>query len=120
MKLSGVALSGGASSNLGTIDVTGDSSISSDALSNNQLTTDGGKTLTLDGTAITGGSITDAGTVNVDAGKTLTLSGVALSGGAITNAGTIEITGSGSINNDTFTNTQLTVDVGQILTLDGT
>ena len=48
------------------------------------------------------------------------LSGVALSGGAITNAGTIEITGTGSIENDAFGNTQLTVDSGQILTLDGT
>ena len=58
--------------------------------------------MTLDGTTITGGSITDTGTVHVDSGQTLTLSGVSLSGGAITNAGTIEITGTGSIENDQF------------------
>ena len=60
-------------------------------LGNAQLTIDSGQTLTLDGTTVTGGNITDSGTVHVDAAKTLTLSGVALSGGAITNAGTIEI-----------------------------
>ena len=56
--------------------------------------------MTLDGTTITGGNITDTGSVHVDFGKILTLSGVALSGGAITSAGTIEISGTGSIDND--------------------
>ena len=37
--------------------------------------------LTLDGATITGGIVTDTGTVNVDANDTLTLSGVALTGG---------------------------------------
>ena len=53
-------------------------------------------------------------------GQTLTLSGVSLSGGAITSAGTVEISGTGSIDNDTFGNAQLTIDSGQTLTLDGT
>ena len=38
LNLSGVALSGGAINNLGTVDITGDSSITSDALTNTQLT----------------------------------------------------------------------------------
>src|SRR5947208_12330825 len=46
-----VALSGGAISNLGIIDIIGDSSISNDALSNTQLTVDATKTLNLSGVA---------------------------------------------------------------------
>src|SRR5207247_518376 len=80
------------------------------------------KTLTLDGTTVTGGTISDLGTVNVDSGQTLNLSGVSLTGGAISNAGTIDITGSSSINSDAFTNTAATliVDAGKTLTLNGT
>ncbi|TMJ51702.1 MAG: hypothetical protein E6G85_13925 [Alphaproteobacteria bacterium] len=120
LKLSGVALTGGAITNAGTIEITGSGSINDDIFANTQLTVDSGQILTLDGTTITGGSVTDTGTVAVSSGKTLKLSGVALSGGAISNLGTIEITGSGSINNDSFANTQLTIDGNQILMLDGT
>ncbi|WP_218625772.1 FecR domain-containing protein [Bradyrhizobium sp. dw_411] len=120
LKLSGVALSGGKITNAGTIEITGSGSINNDIFSNTQLTIDANQILTLNGTAITGGILTDTGTINIDATNTLKLSGVALSGGKVTNAGTIEITGSGSINNDVFSNTQLTVDANQILTLDGT
>ena len=163
LNLSGVALSGGAISNLGTIDIIGDSSISSDALSNNQLTVDShqdadaerhhhhrrhrhrrrcdprhrrqrdqqaavnggqvtvdlGKVLTLDGTTVTGTTITNSGTVKVDATRTLNLSGVALSGGAISNLGTIDITGDSAINSDALSNNQLTVDATRTLTLNG-
>ncbi len=78
--------------------------------------------LTLDGTTITGGMVTDYGTVKVDSHDTLKLNGVALSGGSISNAGTVEITGSGSIDNDSFVNTHATllVDANTTLTLDGT
>ncbi|WP_213029993.1 hypothetical protein, partial [Acinetobacter baumannii] len=64
---------------------------------NHQLTVDGGAILTLDGTAVTGGNVTDGGTVNVTTGKTRTLNGVLLDGGKITSAGTIEVSGTGSI-----------------------
>ena len=114
----GYAFSGGAITNAGTIEISGTGSIDNDTFSNAQLTIDSGQILTLDGTTITGGDITDTGTVHVDSGQTLTLSGVALSGGAITNAGTIEIAGTGSIENDTFGNAQLTIDSGQTLTLE--
>jgi hypothetical protein len=105
----------------GLIDVTGSSKIDSNAVLNNgDLTVESGAMLTLDNVTMNGTAITDTGTVNVDTGDTLKLSGVALSGGSITNAGTIEITGTGSIDNDSFGNHQLTIDGGQTLTLDGT
>jgi fibronectin-binding autotransporter adhesin len=76
-----------------------------------------GSVLTLDG----GTNVTNSGaTVTVDTGGTLVLNGATITGGTITNAGTIEITGTGSIDSDIFGNHQLTVDSGVILTLDGT
>src|SRR5205085_10545256 len=105
---------------LGTVEITGSGSINNDSAAIAQLTVDANPTLTLDGTTITGGSITDNGTVAVGSGKTLKLSGVALSGGAISNLGTIEITGSGSIHDDSFVTAQIPVASGQILTQDGT
>src|SRR5207237_3514257 len=116
LKLSGVALTGGAITNLGTIEITGSGSINNDSFANAQLTVDANQILTLDGTTITGGSITDNGTVAVGSGKTLKLSGVALSGRSINNTGTIQTTCSGSINDDIFAKTQITVDSDQILT----
>ncbi|SDT38284.1 Npun_F0296 family exosortase-dependent surface protein [Bradyrhizobium canariense] len=104
----------------GDIDVTGSSTISNASLNKGQVTIESGQMLTLDGTTVTGSSITDSGTVNVNATQVLKLNDVALSGGAISNAGTVEITGSSSIENDTLGNTQLTVDKSQTLTLDGT
>ena len=56
----------------------------------------------------------------MDSGATLTLDNVTVTGGKITNSGTIEITADSSIENDTFANHQLTVDSGTTLTLDGT
>jgi VCBS repeat-containing protein len=124
LKLSGVALDAGAVSNAGTVEIIGSGGINADAFANTDATllVDAGQTLTLDGTTITGGAVTDHGTIAVDADQILELNGVALSGGAIGNAGTIEITGSGSIDNDAFANTDATllIDAGQTLTLDGT
>src|SRR5260370_39885776 len=63
--LDGVALSGGTTDNLGTLNVIGDSSITNNLLNNNQLTIYSTRTLTLDGTTVTGGTVTDNGTVHV-------------------------------------------------------
>ena len=93
LNLSGVGLSGGAINNLGTLDVTGNSSISSDQLANNQLTVDAGKTLTY-GTTVTGGTVTDDGA--------------------------IDVTGSTRDQRRAVNGGQVTVEANQALTLDGT
>ena len=81
LKLNGVALDGGAITNLSTIEITGSGSITNDALANNQLTVDSGQTLTLNGTTVTGGAITGNGTINVAfRARCWTLNGVALDG----------------------------------------
>ncbi len=82
LNLSGVGLSGGLISNYGTIDITGDSSISGDQMGNAQLTIDSGKKLTLNGTTITGGTITDNGTIDVTGSSTIN-SGISLVGGQL-------------------------------------
>ena len=126
LTLNGVALDGGNITNAGTIEITGSGSITNDALINTQLTVDSGQTLTLNGTTViggaitntqgatlavgfnktvtldnvivSGGSITDDGTVHVDTAKTLTLNGVAVNGGKLTNDGTIDTTATTSSN----------------------
>src|SRR5260370_18683236 len=107
--LDGVAVSGGTIDNLGTLNVTGDSSITNNLLSNNQLTIYSTKTLTLDGTTVTGGTVTDNGTIHVigdsaindaavaggqvtvDASKTLTLDGTTVTGSTIADSGTVKV-----------------------------
>ncbi len=93
-----------------------------DITSGGNLQVDSNDTLTLDGT-VNNGKITDNGTLAVGSGKSLKLNGVAVSNGKISNAGTIEIFSTGSIEDDVLTNTAagvLLVDSSQILTLDGT
>ena len=109
LNLGGVALTGGAISNLGILDITDDSSISSDALSNTQLTVGAGQTLTLNGTTVTGGTVTDngiilitgdsainsaavdGGQVTVDAGQTLTLDSTTVTGTTVADSGTVKV-----------------------------
>src|SRR5205823_6045360 len=96
-------------SNLGIIDIIGDSSISNDALSNTQLTVDATKTLTLNGTIVTGGTVTDngeigrascresktaavnGGQVTEEATKTLTLDDTTVTGTTIADNGTVKV-----------------------------
>src|SRR5262249_43463792 len=94
---------------------------------------DAGVTLTLDGSSVTGGTITNTGaTIAVHDGNKLTLSGVTISGGAINDGtaagtnnqfGTIEIKGSTTIQGASsaspalLNNGGVTVDANQILTL---
>ena len=56
----------------------------------------------------------------VHIGETLKLNGVALTGGTISNFGTLDIIGDSSIDGDTLVNNQLIIDSGKTLTLDGT
>src|SRR5438105_2062584 len=65
LNLTGVALSGGAISNLGIIDILGDSFFPYTTLFRSQLTVDATKTLTLNGTIVTGGTVTDNGAIHV-------------------------------------------------------
>jgi fibronectin-binding autotransporter adhesin len=84
LNLSGVTLSGGAISNLGTLDITGDSSIGGDALANHQLTIDATRTLTLeDGATVTGGTLSNSGTVEVEGSLGATLDGVNVTGSGL-------------------------------------
>ena len=120
LKLNGAAINGGTITDNGTIDVTADSSIDSATVNGGQVTVEAGESLKLNGTTVTGTTITDTGTVEVDIGDKLKLSGVTLTGGTINNVGTIEISGDSSINSDTLTNNQMTIDSGETLTLDNT
>ena len=104
LTLSGTIVTGGTVTDNGSIHVTGDSAINSAAVNGGQVTVDATRTLTLDNTIVTGTTIFDNGTVKVDSGNTLNLSGVLLSGGAISNFGTIDIIGDSSIFNDALTN----------------
>ncbi len=55
------------SGNAGTVEITGSSSVTGDSFTNTgaALIVDAGQTLTLSGTTITGGTITDHGTIDV-------------------------------------------------------
>ncbi|WP_247500300.1 VCBS domain-containing protein [Bradyrhizobium sp. 149] len=109
LSLSGVTLTGGSVNNLGTVEITGNSSLVNSDFTNHQLTVDGGTTLTLSGTTVTGGTVTDTGIIHVagssainsaavsgggitvDALTTLTLDDTTVTGTTITNDGTVKI-----------------------------
>ena len=78
------------------------------------------KTLTLDGTTVTGSTITDSGTVKVDATKTLNLSGVDADGRRDHQSRHARHHRRQQLNSDALANTQLTVDASKTLTLNGT
>ena len=86
----GATINDGTSGSGGTIDVRSSSAIDAVSLNYGGVTVETGVTLTLDGTTVSGSTITSlnsettTGTVNVDSGKTLTLAGTdALTGGAL-------------------------------------
>ena len=90
LKLNGVALTQGAITNFGTIEITGQAASPRDALANTQLTVDSARLLTLDGTTVTGGTITNTGAaLAASATKTVTLDNVIVNSGSITDDGTV-------------------------------
>ena len=56
----------------------------------------------------------------MDATKTLTLNGTTVTGGTVTDGGTIHVTGDSAINTAALNGGQVTVDATKTLTLDGT
>jgi VCBS repeat-containing protein len=72
------------------------------------------------GTLTVQADIANSGEVKVDSAAVLALDGGAITGGTVTNGGAIEVAGDSSINGAALNNGQLTVDGGQKLTLNGT
>ena len=119
LTLDDATISGGAIKGAGTIDVTGASKIDNGAtVSISALTVEGDVTLTLDDATVSGTAIVNHGTVNVDAGKTLTLNGASLAGGTLTIAGTLESTGASAIDNSDVDNTGTISVTSGTLTID--
>lgn len=119
LTLDDATISGGAIKGAGTIDVTGASKIDNGAMvSISALTVEGDVTLTLDDATVSGTAIVNHGTVNVDAGKTLTLNGASLAGGTLTIAGTLESTGASAIDNSDVDNTGTISVTSGTLTID--
>ncbi|MCS3499272.1 VCBS repeat-containing protein [Bradyrhizobium japonicum] len=119
LTLDDATISGGAIKGAGTLDVTGASKIDNGAMvSISALTVEGDVTLTLDDATVSGTAIVNHGTVNVDAGKTLTLNGASLAGGTLTIAGTLESTGASAIDNADVDNTGTISVTSGTLTID--
>jgi fibronectin-binding autotransporter adhesin len=72
------------------------------------------------GATLCGVDAGNAGDILVDANSTLALSSTIISGGDLTDYGTIHITGDSAIDNAAMTGGKLIVDYGKALTLDGT
>ncbi|MBR0763530.1 VCBS domain-containing protein [Bradyrhizobium japonicum] len=119
LTLDDATISGGAIKGAGTIDVTGASKIDNGAtVSISALTVEGDVTLALDDATVSGTAIVNHGTVNVDAGKTLTLNGASLAGGTLAIAGTLESTGASAIDNADVDNTGTISVTSGTLTID--
>ena len=108
---------------IGSSAIDGSSGPAVDAtLNGGAVTVESGQTLTLDNVTVNGTSFTDTGTIKVDAGHKLTLKGTdSISGGAITNLGTVDVAaGTTTIATDTFTNTGALLTIEGTLALNGT
>ena len=129
--------------NAGLIDVTGTTTLISDALFNNGGTVkvESSELLKLDDTKIYGGTITDDGTleiagftvlssgahlnvsaggqVTIDSTATLVLSVATVTGGTINNDGTLSVMSSSKIAGASLDDGSVTIVSGQTLTLDG-
>src|SRR5439155_1238742 len=64
--------------------------------------------------------VANSGQMVIDAGETLTLNGTTISGGTVTDTGTIDVTGNSAINAAGVSGGQITVETNQVLTLDNT
>ncbi len=104
LTLSGVTINDAVFANAGTVEIAADSAFNGVDLSNHQLAVDGGTTLTLDGTTITGGTVDDYST----------------DGSGHIVAGHIEVAGNSTVSNTSINNGQVTVDSGQRLQLEDT
>ena len=147
LTLSGVTINGGTVNDgtasgtttdggtvFGSIDVAGNSTISSASLNNGGVTVESDVTLILDNDTVTGTTFTDTAggaTLQVDDGTTLTLSGVTIDGGTVNDGtasgtttdggtafGSIDVAGSSTVSNAALNNGGVTVESGVILTLD--
>ena len=123
LDLSGATIIGGTITDNGTIDVSGNSTINDGAdLNGGGVTLASGVTLTLDNDTVTGTTFTDTASgavLSVDGGDTLTVSGATISGGTITDDGTIDVSGDSTINGGADLNGGgVTLASGVTLTLD--
>ncbi len=72
------------------------------------------------GATLSGVDVGNSGDILVDAKSTLALSGTVITGGKLTDYGTIHVTGNSAIDNAAVSGGMLIVDAGKTLTLDGT
>jgi VCBS repeat-containing protein len=72
------------------------------------------------GATLNGVSVGSSGVVLVDADSVLNLTGTTITGGTVTDSGTIHVTGNSAIDSAAVSGGHITVDAGKILTLDGT
>ncbi|WP_083869908.1 VCBS domain-containing protein [Bradyrhizobium sp. WSM1253] len=119
LTVNGATISGGTINGLGTIDVTGASTIDGGATLSTAIVIADAK-LTLDGITVSGSTITDNAGIELD--NTVKLQdGASIQDGAVANTGTLKIAGAAMLFNDVVTNTgTVSVDGGQTLTLSGT
>ncbi len=117
IKVSGTgnALDGETVTNTGGIEVLAGGALLVDQVSTvdntgGGITVDGTGTVTLNGTTITGGNVTDDGTLN--------LQGSSVKNGTLVNDGTLNSTGISAITDDGITNTGLIEVTGGVLTID--
>ena len=95
LTLDGASINGGTVTDNGAIHISGSSEINGASLSNGGVTVDSGQTLKLDNVVVTGTTFVDTAsgaTLSVDTGNILTLQGGAsVIGGTLVNAGTVQI-----------------------------
>jgi hypothetical protein len=136
LELNGAAVNGGTINDNGAIDVTGSSSINgvttlfqttNAALNGGSVAVGSGVILTLDDVTVTDTTFTDSGSIKLDDNRKLVLNGVTINGGTINDSGTVDVTGDSSINgittnavttNAILNNGRVTVESGEVLTLD--
>jgi fibronectin-binding autotransporter adhesin len=72
------------------------------------------------GATLDGVSVGNSGVIQIDAGSKLDLDGTTITGGIVTDNGTIHVTGHSAINGAAVNGGHITVDAGKTLTLDNT
>jgi hypothetical protein len=128
--LSNVALDGGTIKDIGTVEVTVDSTVGSNAVIDGDvgsLVIDCGHALTFDTATLENLDVTNHGALDVNIDTTLTLSNVAVHGGAIDGAdattgdlaSTIDVTGDSTFCGVHLSGGDLTVEAGVTMTLSG-
>ena len=72
------------------------------------------------GATLSGVTVNNSNIIQIDKGSVLTLSQTTITGGTVTDGGTIHVTDSSAIDGAALNTGQVTVDSGKTLTLDGT